>query len=1429
MPRLHHGSRGLTGLGMAGAAMVDADKGLLAFEKTLRVPEEQVRFAVVLNGGVSLAVWMGGVVLELDRLTKATRRGTDPYSLMQRLTGCGCRADVISGTSAGGINGAALALTQVNRDADPSLLRDLWIDQGRIESLLRPPFRGQPTSLLQGDEYFLPKLHAAMEILAKDRGWVDASKAPLDLTITTTVLRGNLTVAIDSMGQQLPQALHAGAFRWKRFSGDKEDPFSKEDITRTAHRLALASRSSASFPFAFEPSFVPVSSPMHKEPGESDGLSLEVRLRPDMKGVVESWGTRGDKVDRSRYVIDGGVLANTPTQAALVAIERMPAEGPVRRVMLLVFPHAPEMGVDLPDTPGSPPTVAGAMSGFLGALTAQGSRTYVEALERHNLAAAGRRGTRGDILRCLQSPPHIDLSELSGRLYPQYRRMRRWRAARDLSAWRTGMVAQDARAARDLPPEWSFERVRAAAEAAQDAWLDNWGDLPYAPPELPTATTVQPGFGWGWGVTGALGVTEAVSDLLRRMVWVMQHCDEFEALKTSREKVLLKAHALRESRDLTDKAWREAAALVRLKPDTSYWTLRLACYDHLMLGRVSRDQINDFIKRVAASDTRADGDVAATIAAIGDALAPTLDRRPGGRGGPTSAGRVVRRHLRTVVAELRSALASLHVHLDEVAEMDPELRHWHDLLTENGRVPPIPELLSRLVHLEIAATMLGDEVTTGATLPVELVQISAQTRNPFAIHSRTSADKLGGDAISRFGGFLKRSWRVNDWIWGRADGATVLCRTLLDPARIRRTARLSGYLSTGTPTQLAAHTVDGVLASLGDLSPEVTPEDKEMAIAELAGVFDLRRGECDLPSALPTLAAIFATAVHRQAVPAELPVLAAAVRADRVDGANPRSRGEVFLEEHRDLLTRLDATATAAPARADRTRALAAFDRAGIGREPLREEASSDLVIRTANTAAAVVSTVVDSDRSGLAAAKPVTRALRGGMLVPYWTASGLTSGRAGARSLALLGLALGGVLLALALFSVLPDALNGPAAALGAGAVLAAFAYAALRTGSLLHGVVLLTPLIPLVVFAVTGPGIFGEEDPAGVEGGSTLIAVLAGALGLMLLGSIGFASRSVWATLDRVADAWGWPRASSQPWLAVRRLGTIGWFVLRVVGALAMVAALALGAWWLIDEARIAWIQSAPWWFPALVLAGVAGGGWIAHFMSRRLQVLAARQIEEFAFSPVSHPDAVAAGWSVLYGIVYLLIAWALTLLPGEPQPWQRVGFATAVVFAVALLLVVPIWLPMRAVTAAIRAETTRATTSREAPADLEAEKRQSAYALDLVSRGVSYRTFVAGKQSPGLTDAGKRVEQRVVDARAAVALRALWLTPTEAADRTELVWRLDKWRSGIGSVVSARAGKRVDMLLGALQDGQLEHVQQRYEALVRALERSRGRTGA
>ena len=168
------------------------------------VPPEEIRFGVVMNGGVSLAVWMGGVALELDRLVKAAG-GSGPYADLLRLTGCTARVDVVSGTSAGGVNGAALALAQVNRFADLASLRDVWVEQGRIEALLRQPFRGAPSSLLKGDDHFLPQLNAAMSRLAEPLDAVPASVAPMDLTMATTVLGGNQEVTVDALGQRLAE------------------------------------------------------------------------------------------------------------------------------------------------------------------------------------------------------------------------------------------------------------------------------------------------------------------------------------------------------------------------------------------------------------------------------------------------------------------------------------------------------------------------------------------------------------------------------------------------------------------------------------------------------------------------------------------------------------------------------------------------------------------------------------------------------------------------------------------------------------------------------------------------------------------------------------------------------------------------------------------------------------------------------------------------------------------------------------------------------------------------------------------------------------------------------------------------------------------------------------------------------------------------
>ncbi len=1370
--------------------------GLLGTAETISMPMEEIRFGVILNGGVSLAVWMGGAVLELDQLTKAGRpepaaaqepRSAGVYAALLALAGSTARADVIAGTSAGGINGAALALCQVNPEARLGLLRDVWVDQGRIEALMRQPFRGSPTSLLQGDEFFLPQLNNALGLLAKPGGlWRCPTHAPIDLSITTTVLHGNQLVTVDSMGQPLLQSIHGARFHWERLptTPAARDPFDVGAIERTAHRLALAARSTASFPVAFEPSFVPVHSPLHPEPVGEAVLTQGQRLRPDMAGVVKDWGDEATVRDRSRFAVDGGLLANTPTRPALKAVEAMPARGPVRRVMLLVFPHAQAPGPDPADEQAKPPTVAGAVGGILGALTAQGSRTFVDELEEHNKLAAGRRGTRGDVLRSAGAPgtdPSQAVETLAVALYPHYCRLRRWRAGRDLARRAVERPLSESGLSTALPAGWSYERVRRAAENAQDEWHETWDrPSPYYPEEAPRLGEPEPAHGWRWGVTAGLGVAEAGADLLRRLVWVTKD-DDYEAVVKARSTISLLMGRLRDARDLTDAVWDEPLP-ASLQPNESYWSLRLAFYERLMSAPVDNQRLSAMIARVASNEAvvrvgavgaedspERRAAIAAATTTVADQLTGLLIRDAAA---PASAGDVVRGHVRAVVKALGPVLHVLERYCAGRTDETPprgdaaDLHRWRDVLVPGGVPLATDQLLTRLLQIEIAATTLGDEVTTGATLPVEVAQLSAQTANAFAQYTRTGDDKLGGMSVNRFGGFLKRSWRVNDWTWGRVDAASHLCRVVLQPSRVRRTAQLTGYLpvveKSGPAAHLAAaaahHTVTEIAHRLfpDDLrdDPRIV-ELQRQATLELTPVLDPTVPAEDLGAALPALADLFAWALHLEIVPAELPALAGAVRADGVEGANARSHGEIFVKEHELLLTRLDSHArgeSESLSPQDRAAALEAFDRAGVGREPLQQEGTSDQMIRTATTAAAVAATVVDSEQSGFTAAKPVTRTLRGAMLLPFWVVTGLTGKGVLGRSFSLLALAIGAVLLALALFGALPAGLSGPAAALGAGAVLAAFAIGALRSGTMIHGLVLLTPVVPLVVFAVNrawGDGTADESTAAAAGWGvSTLLVVVALAASLMVLGSLPATTGSVWAALDRLADrqnlrpvegGTGVGRGFAQGLrrvhgLAESLLGLVLW-----VGAGVAVVALVL---WLSDEGwdeAVDLVTDAGWWLVAAAVLAVAAGAAVSFVLGRQLQVLSQQRTaagEVWGFQALSHPAGSAAGWSVLYGAAYLAIAaFVLTRDDWLVDDWVRALVATALVLGVALVLVVPVWLPVRAMTQISDREVDHALAAaavptlpaeQQPPADPEVAASQAA-AWDMVARGVGYRGFV------------------------------------------------------------------------------------------------------
>jgi hypothetical protein len=109
----------------------------------------EVRLGVVMYGGVSLAVYINGVAHEFFRAV----RGRGVYRLIKALTDSDIVVDVISGTSAGGINGVMLSYALCD-ECDFSSAATLWRTHGEIGKLLRSPKATKSaTSILDSEGY----------------------------------------------------------------------------------------------------------------------------------------------------------------------------------------------------------------------------------------------------------------------------------------------------------------------------------------------------------------------------------------------------------------------------------------------------------------------------------------------------------------------------------------------------------------------------------------------------------------------------------------------------------------------------------------------------------------------------------------------------------------------------------------------------------------------------------------------------------------------------------------------------------------------------------------------------------------------------------------------------------------------------------------------------------------------------------------------------------------------------------------------------------------------------------------------------------------------------------------------------------------------------------------------------------------------------
>lgn len=657
----------------------------------------EVRLGLALNGGVSLAIWIGGVVDELLRAVSAGKGHPEAQPEWVQL----CREldvvvdiDVVVGTSAGGLNGAFLATGLANDAPNLVALQDLWIEAGDFSQLLHPPRTAGIRSLLRGDTFFLPSLQRALESVAASGRGERVLDPPLDIRLTSTDLNGKVLRISD--GESVLRSIdHSVEFRFT----DEDFHFSKHP--NASARVARACRSTASFPGAFEASPIPA------------GL-FEARHAPAL--VV-------DGAVIPTYLVDGGVLNNLPARNAVEAIAAQPAGERVYRALALVVP---DPGGHAQESDGLVEPLLGRTveRSTVGIPRNQSLSQFLSQVRNLNNDVHSRRAARAALLSQLGTlDPTSAWTRFSGvaeALFPSYRAARHRRSVDRMLS----------RLADRLTPELAELLVRIAGDA-QSVVL----------PWVPDAYDVRAGDAWGGSpVRRITALLLTWTDLAATVL--TESGDESGA-----------------SRLLATKRYLSA---VRDEADT-YGSI--GSIDDLLIEEMSYLPGQPYEALVIALQRWADADEVDQLQGLVDRLGEHLRQLV----------EAVRPHVSDAQNEAARTCAGLVRLYDGagVEDLGRLLLGFEVIEMAFGPADPPPDQTIRLAHVT------ADE---GVTID------PAGRDDP--------DEKLAGVQLGHFAAFLKRSWRANDWMWGRLDAAERLVR-LLDEAtdhQLTRTGRLDHHL-----------------------------------------------------------------------------------------------------------------------------------------------------------------------------------------------------------------------------------------------------------------------------------------------------------------------------------------------------------------------------------------------------------------------------------------------------------------------------------------------------------------------------------------------------------------------------------------------------------------------------------------------------------
>ncbi len=716
--------------------------------------ERELRLALVCYGGISLAVYMHGLVKEIWHIARASRAvqedgnpltgsaGVYQAMLADLSASTGIRlrvlVDIVAGASAGGINGVFLAqAVSTGQSLDP--LTDLWLNGADIEALIDPA-QGPASALSrpwarpiawmalgrEGEDASSVDIAARDELRAKldrfvrarwfqppfgGRAMVDmlldafaamaAAPAgprllppgqPLDLFVTVTDFAGHPEVLRLNSPKEVVETEHRLVIGFHDHGGDR---------LADAAELVFAARATSSFPGAFPPFRV----------GELDAALADRDVDwPGREAFLRRVLPRQSAVGMADQatLIDGSVLANAPFAPAIDALRERPARRQIDRRFVYLDP-APNHKFGIGTAADGPP---GFFQTILGALSELPRKQPI----RDNLDAIQRRSERIErmlaIVDKLRAGVEAEVEQLFG-----YTLFLDWPTPARLVGW----------------------RQRAQVQAAKRA-------------------------GYGHAAYGLLKVDQVLDRLADRVATLAEDAspDRVRRLREGFAQVVADSDAGRFDGDGASEA---AIAFLR---------------SHDLAFRIRRLRL--LVRTLSAMEPEQD---AAALAPVREAIFASLTPYLACENADHFAG------VRTLVEDKRADPGALLAAMAEAMDLTTLDARTDARLSEALAAAP------RDIRRPILLAYLGFPFFDIATLPLlggegldEFDPVRVDRIAPDdapSIRAGGAEATLKGIRFNNFGAFFSRSYRENDYLWGRLHGAERMIDIALStlPAEVR--------------------------------------------------------------------------------------------------------------------------------------------------------------------------------------------------------------------------------------------------------------------------------------------------------------------------------------------------------------------------------------------------------------------------------------------------------------------------------------------------------------------------------------------------------------------------------------------------------------------------------------------------------------------